>query len=312
MDGVLVIDKPAGPTSHDVVARVRRVTGIRKIGHTGTLDPSATGVLPLVFGRATRLARFLSSREKVYEAEIRFGRTTDTYDAAGQFSTEIPAAGATALDRSAVEAALKHFRGAFAQTPPPFSAKKVAGVPAYRLARQKSAIELQPVAMTVHRLELRRFDPAGPDGGSDAPSATVEVECSAGFYVRSLAHDLGQRLGCGAWLAGLRRLRSGEFGIEQAVTLETVERNGPDALRWLVPIDCLLGSFPTVILTPAGNERAVHGGDIGPEHVRRGWGAEVNGSPGAHVRLLDEANHLVAVAEWKSAGELLHPVVVVM
>jgi tRNA pseudouridine55 synthase len=204
VDGVIVVDKPEGLTSHDVVNRVRRLANTRKVGHLGTLDPMATGVLPLVIGRATRLAQFFATSEKEYDARIRFGWATDTYDRVGTpISTPIE----PAFSRAELDAALTPFRGTCMQTPPPFSAKKVDGIPAYRLARRKIAVELEPVEVHVYELELLEFDGA---------TARIRVRCSAGTYLRSIAHEVGQRLGCGAFLAALRRTSSGDFKGEQA------------------------------------------------------------------------------------------------
>jgi tRNA pseudouridine55 synthase len=193
MDGVLIIDKPAGPTSHDVVARARRLLREKRIGHTGTLDPLATGVLPLVIGKATRLASLLSAAEKAYEAAIRLGATSDTYDAAGRLTS---GTAGEAIELHQVEEAVAAFRGTFEQMPPPFSAKKVGGVPAYKLARRQKPTALSPVSVRVHALELLGFEEG---------VIRVRVHTSPGFYVRSLAHDLGARLGCGAYLEALRR-----------------------------------------------------------------------------------------------------------
>lgn len=209
-DGAIIIDKPAGCTSHDVVNRLRRITGIRKIGHLGTLDPMATGVLPLLIGRATRLAQFFSRNDKIYEAVVRFGFATSTYDAEGEPRGE---ATEPLIERGRLEILLDAFRGRFLQTPPPVSAKKIAGVPAYKLARQNVAVELAPEEVEVFSLELLSFE------GRDL---RIRVHCSSGTYVRSIAHDLGKAAGCGAHLAGLRRLQAGDFTLEQAHTLEAI------------------------------------------------------------------------------------------
>src|SRR5262245_46632748 len=198
MNGVLVVDKPAGRTSHDVVALARRALGVSRIGHTGTLDPFATGVLPLVVGRATRLARFLSASDKTYVAGVRLGAASPTYDSEGVPASSAPPADA-GIGRDAVERELAPFSGPHPQTPPPFSAKKVGGVRAYRRARAHQPVELQPVTVTVSSLELEAFD-----GGR----AVVRIVCSTGFYVRAFAHELGERLGCGAYLEALRRTRA--------------------------------------------------------------------------------------------------------
>ena len=197
MDGVLVVDKPAGPTSHDVVSRVRRVLGTKRIGHTGTLDPLATGVLPLVIGRATRLASLLSGADKEYDAGVRLGLSTETYDAADRVGP--PPDPPPDIDFMRVELALDQFRGTFEQAPPAYSAKKIDGVAAYKLARRHTPVQPRSVQVTVAHLALHSYDRG---------LAQLRVRASAGFYVRSLAHDLGQRLGCGAHLETLRRVRA--------------------------------------------------------------------------------------------------------
>ena len=295
-DGVIVIDKPAGVTSHDVVARVRSLLQIRRVGHTGTLDPAATGVLPLVLGRATRLARFLAGQEKAYEATVRLGIATDTYDATGR-----PIDGpATPLPpRDAVETALDRFRGRQRQTPPAFSAKKVGGVRAYVEARKAKALSLAPVEVNVERLDLMAIE---------GDLVRISLVCSAGFYVRSLAHDLGQALGCGAHLAALRRTRSGEFDLTVAMPLERLEASPELAQTFLVPIDRMLTGFPAVLVTEAGAERVRHGNDIRPADVERG---DVSGAlVEPTVRLLRDG-HLLALAR-PGAGGVLRPFLVLV
>jgi tRNA pseudouridine55 synthase len=211
MDAVLVIDKPAGITSHDVVARVRRLLGERSVGHLGTLDPSATGVLPLLTGRFTRLAQFFEAASKTYQGIIRLGFATDTYDAEGE---AVGPSQAVQVSLEELRRAALSFVGEINQLPPRFSAKKIAGVPAYKLARKKQQVKLTPVTVTVHRFEVQQIE-------SDQASFIAEV--SAGTYVRSLAHELGQNLGVGAHLAELRRTVSGEFTLAQATTLERLE-----------------------------------------------------------------------------------------
>lgn len=206
--GAVVVDKPAGWTSHDVVNKIRRFAGTRKVGHLGTLDPLATGVLPLLLGRATRLAQYFGKNRKSYEGVVRFGFATDTYDSAGT-----PTSPEVAFQPSpeALDEALNAFRGPIQQVPPPVSAKKVAGVPAYKLARANKPVELAPASVEIYTLELL---------GVDGPTAELRVECSAGTYVRSIAHDLGIALGCGAHLQSLRRTASGEFTLAQSRTLD--------------------------------------------------------------------------------------------
>jgi tRNA pseudouridine55 synthase len=210
-DGFLVVDKPAGVTSFSIVSLVRRLTGVRRVGHAGTLDPIATGVLPVAVGVATRLIEYLDDSVKVYEAAVRLGVETDTYDADGQVVAERDAAAITAPD---VEAALRRFVGEIEQVPPRFSALKVAGKPMYRYAREGATVEVRPRRVRIDAVELRRFE-----GGV----AHLTVRCGPGTYIRSLAHDLGAALGCGAHLAALRRTCSAGFSIDDAVT--------PDALR---------------------------------------------------------------------------------
>ena len=297
MNGVIVVDKPAGPTSHDVVARVRRTIGLRRIGHTGTLDPLATGVLPLVVGRATRLAQFLSSDEKEYVADLRFGAATSSYDGEapvddGRIDESIAAVESPVLDRL-----LDDFRGTYWQTPPPFSAKKVGGTPAYRLARAAKPVELKPVKVTVRALELLSCS----DG-----RATLRVVCSSGFYVRSLAHEIGKRLGCGAYLQALRRTRAGEFTLEHAATLDRLESEGADAMTHLVPMSDLLPLLPPVVVNDRGARRAVHGNALAPEDI------STPSNPDApRVRVFDADGTLLGIAE-SIAGGLLHPVVVLV
>jgi tRNA pseudouridine55 synthase len=254
MDGVLVIDKPIGPTSHDVVARVRRAVREKRIGHTGTLDPLASGVLPLVIGRATRLSSLLSSSEKAYEAGVRLGAATDTYDATGlPGDARVPSAPDVQLE--AIEAALDRFRGPFEQVPPAYSAKKVAGVAAYTLARRQQPALLKAVPVATHTLDVV---------GLDQGLLTLRMVTTPGFYVRSLAHDLGQALGCGAYLESLRRLRAGAFDLSAAVPLEEVERDPAGSIARLVPLDQLLPEIPAVTLSARGVTKASHGNPLGP------------------------------------------------
>lgn len=208
--GLLLIDKPIGPTSHDVVAHVRRGAKERQVGHAGTLDPLATGLLVVCVGTTTRLSEYLLNKNKRYLAHVRLGQTTNTYDADG----EITASMDTLPERATVEAALESFRGPIQQRPPAFSAIKRGGRKMYDLARRGEAVELEPRPVTIHHLQLVEWSP---------PVCVLEVLVSAGTYIRSLAHDLGQRLGCGAHLAALRRTHSGHFDVAEAVTLEALQ-----------------------------------------------------------------------------------------
>jgi tRNA pseudouridine55 synthase len=307
VDGVLVIDKPAGPTSHDVVARVRRALGERRVGHTGTLDPGATGVLPLVVGRATRLARFLADGEKTYECTIRLGFSTDTGDAGGRPTSE-PWQGALP-DRFAIDRTLDAFRGSFLQQPPAFSAKKIDGTRSHRIARRavRTAAAITPpapVQVTAHAIDLVILE---------REMITVHVVCSPGFYVRSLAHDLGGRLGVGAHISSLRRTRSGEFTLAQAVSLDTVERNLPAGEAALIPLGGVLPGLASVGLTHAGVQRAAHGRDLGPEDLLREPGPIKRLTVGEPlVRLLDERGDLVGIARTRPDSGALHPFVVLV
>jgi tRNA pseudouridine55 synthase len=303
VNGVLVLDKPAGPTSHDVVAVVRRAIGLARVGHTGTLDPLATGVLPLVIGRATRLASFMSGADKEYVAKIRFGVATETYDAENRSAVGTTIAAVPGLHESAIVDALPAFAGRYLQTPPPFSAKKIGGTPAYKLARERKPVDIRPVEVSVTEIELRSYA---------SGLAEVRVVCSSGFYVRSLAHDLGQRLGCGAHLEGLRRTRAGEFTLDDAVSLEAIAVDGlAVAARRLIPMERLLAHLPAVVVSDLGAKRASHGGDLRPEDLARASAAPGGMSGGDRLRLLDGAGSLLGLAEPRANG-LLHPVVVLV
>jgi tRNA pseudouridine55 synthase len=323
MDGVLVVDKPGGMTSHDVVAVARRALGTSRVGHTGTLDPLATGVLPLAIGRATRLVRFLMSSDKEYDATIRFGLTTDSYDITGM---ETGRTGQTP-DREQVLAALRALTGTYLQTPPAFSAKKVGGRRAYSLARagrrtgrtavdpadapadSAAPVELTPVAVTVTRAALVSFEGA---------SARVALTCSAGFYVRAFAHAVGIRVGTGACLEALRRTRSGEFSLESAVTLEDLQLRRDAAAERIVPLERLLAGFPAARLTPEGRDRVANGREIDARHVVEGDRAGLFGPAGESstverwVRLFDGYGRLVALAREATRPDALHPAVVLL
>jgi tRNA pseudouridine55 synthase len=291
LDGVIVIDKPAGWTSHDVVAKTRRIATTRRVGHLGTLDPIATGVLPLVIGRATRLAQFYTRSDKIYEGTVRFGWPTDTYDRAGVPTGEKRA---VQLDAAELERRLEQFRGEFLQTPPPVSAKRVAGRRAYELARQAVAVELEPVR--VHVYELTLLEIAGPD-------VRLRAHCSGGTYLRSIAHDLGQALGCGAHLLELRRTASAEFDLAQARTLEQLESlaAAERLLDAFVPPANLLPGFPTVFV----DDQALAG-------IRNGRNFPASAfrtQPAHYVKALSRRGELVAIGE-AVLPHIYHPIVV--
>jgi tRNA pseudouridine55 synthase len=305
MDGLLIIDKPAGPTSHDVVSRMRRVLREKRIGHTGTLDPAATGVLLLVLGKATRLAKFLSGSDKSYEAVVRFGFSTDTADAEGEpigsvWQGPLPS-------RDAIDAALDAFRGTFLQQPPAYSAKKIDGKRSHMLARAGAAALPAPASVTTHHLEILSVK---------SDSVTLRIDCSAGFYVRSLAHDLGERLGVGAHLTSLRRTRTGDFSIDQAMDLSAAERDAQAAADAVIPLADMLPHLASVTLTADGVLRALHGREIRPSDAVRGlgtggWGLDEDAGVEL-VRLFDQGGGLIGIATPAATPGLLHPSVVLV
>lgn len=305
-DGVLVLDKPVGPTSHDVVAVARRATRIAKIGHTGTLDPLASGVLPLVLGKATRLAQFLSSAEKEYDAHIELGVSTTTFDRAGH-AVERPEAArpVSELTRSDVEAAVAEFRGTYLQAPPLFSAKKVAGDRAYDLARHNTPVTLRPAQVSVHALDIVEWSGA---------LLRLRLMCSAGFYVRSLAQAIGERLGTGAHLARLVRTRSGDFTLDSAISLADLDQRPGEAAARVIPLGQLLPWLPALTLTVEGASLASRGGFISASHLHEAQSMPDSGK----VRLMHPDGRLLAIAERRAGGgsglstllPLLHPGVV--
>ena len=304
MDGVLVIDKPVGLTSHDVVARARRILGERRIGHTGTLDPFATGVLVILLGRATRLAQFLSGVDKEYEAIIRLGYSTDTGDRTGN-PISGPEAKAHAWSEQEVEAALQSLRGEIDQVPPMYSAKKVEGKKLYELARRGESVERKPIHVCIYEFAAIR---AGGQLIKDNLDGTFDfhtrVSCSSGTYVRTLAEDFGKRLYVGAHLAELRRTRAGDFSIDQAITLDELKIHfGEESIgEVLVPPGAALSQLPFVHLTPEDVSRANHGREVRV--------AEPNWSDGENVRMCDGDNELVAVGRYDANTNSLHPRVV--
>jgi len=252
LDGALVLRKPKGMTSHDVVNRVRRITGERSVGHLGTLDPMATGVLPMLTGKLTRLAQFYLKSEKEYVGTIHFGYATDTYDADGEMvGTPIPAE----LNLGKLKEIAKQFVCEIEQMPPPFSAKKVQGVPAYKLARRNIETELKPVSISVHKFEILQLD---------ENNAEFEIDVSAGTYVRSIAHEMGKIVGCGAHLERLERTRSGGFTLQQSVSLEeldaAVRENRVNQV--MVPAKQLLPNIPNVIADEDAANKIRHGNAV--------------------------------------------------
>jgi tRNA pseudouridine55 synthase len=247
LNGVLLVDKPEGPTSHDMVAIARRVLGERRIGHAGTLDPLATGLLVLMIGKATRLASLLSGVDKTYRGVLKLGIDTDTFDRAGQ-PTGPPKE--VHVDRETLLAAMARFSGTIVQTPPAFSAKKVHGTPMYRLARGRKPVSPIPVTVTFKRLELLDFR---------GDEVEVEAEVSAGTYLRALAHDLGMALGCGAHLQALRRTSAGPFRVQDASRPDAIQALGLAAAARIVPMEEIPLGLPTLQLSAAGTHAIRHG-----------------------------------------------------
>jgi len=283
VSGVLVVDKPVGLTSHDVVQIIRRGTGIRRAGHTGTLDPRASGVLVVLIGPAVRLSEFVSAEDKRYQATIHLGSSTDTYDAEGVTSQpDLP----VDVSREAFTELLQQFIGEIEQVPPPYSAVKVQGERAYKLARRGEEVDLAPRIIHVHSLDLLEWAP---------PDVVIDVHCSSGTYVRSLAHDIGEQLGIGAHLVGLRRTRSGRFTLRDAVSLRRL-REAFEQGTWaqhLIPAAEALADWPAVELDEVGLEKVRNGNPIPAEEGAKGL-----------ARAVSEQGDLVAIVEligneWK-------------
>jgi tRNA pseudouridine55 synthase len=292
VNGVIIVDKPRAWTSHDVVNKMRRLAGTRKIGHLGTLDPGATGVLPLVIGHATRLAQFFTRNDKVYEGVIHFGYSTGSYDMDGTAtSRETP----ITLELGMLESLLDRFRGEFRQVPPPVSAKKIGGRKAYELARSGQSVELEPVEVQIYELQILTLEGC---------EAKIRLHCSAGTYVRSIAHDAGQALGCGAFLKTLRRMASGDFKIEQARTLEDLaELAKEDRLREaLIPAAQLLPAFPAELVDAVTAGQIRNGRDfrVSPfqPHV-----------DSRYVKAVSGQGELIAIGEMR-LPHVYHPVLV--
>ena len=299
MNGVLVLDKPQGLTSHDVVAVARRCTGESHIGHTGTLDPLATGVLPLACGQATRLMRFLGASDKDYVAGIRFGYTTDSYDTEG---TETSRTDAVPV-RDAIDRALDSLRGEYLQMPPPFSAKKIDGERAYARARRHESVTLTPVPVRVPRVELLAFEGA---------TACIALTCSAGFYVRAFAHTLGEIVGTGACLESLRRTRSGDFALADAITMDRLQSADRGWTAHVLPLDRLLPGLPATTVTDEGRRRVSHGQDVLETHVLKKTPDAEIARPQQWVRLLDSEGRLLGLGTSGGGAGSLHPAVVLI
>jgi tRNA pseudouridine55 synthase len=301
LSGVVVIDKPEGLTSHDVVDRVRRALKLKRVGHTGTLDPFATGVLVVCLGKATRLQQFLTASDKEYVARVRLGFGTDTYDRTGKQTTPLLTSNGVRVEE--LQQIIDTFRGELKQVPPMYSAKKKEGVELYKLARRGETVERQPVTVTIYEIEL--IEEGGTvivnnqDGTRDF---TLRVKCSAGTYMRSLADDIGRRLGCGAHLADLRRTAAGEFRIEQALKLDAFEQLAGEARapEAVIPVSRLLTHFPSVRMSEQDVQRIIHGQAL----VSTATGEQ------RYVRLIDGQDQLVAIGEHLPETRMIQPRIV--
>ncbi|HZL56820.1 MAG TPA: tRNA pseudouridine(55) synthase TruB [Bryobacteraceae bacterium] len=292
LDGVVIVNKPSGWTSHDVVNKMRGIVGTRRVGHLGTLDPLATGVLPVMIGQATRLARFWGDSEKAYDATVRFGFATSTYDRDGD---RMSPSGDPFLTEERIEACLATMRGNIEQTPPPVSAKKIGGVPAYKLARKNVPVELKPCRIFIYELSLK---------GIEGDHARISVRSSAGAYVRTIAHELGLALGCGAHIDELVRTASGPFRLEQSFTLEELQRfkeEGNLENAVLRPAD-LLPHFPAVYVDDLTTRQIRQGRDFSVSPFRANPGTE-------YVKAIDTDRSLIAIGQIV-LPHLYHPVVV--
>jgi tRNA pseudouridine55 synthase len=285
VSGVLVVDKPVGMTSHDVVQAIRRGTGIRRAGHTGTLDPRASGVLVILVGPAVRLSEYVSASDKRYQATIHLGSSTDTYDAGGRITNSSPADDITEEYFTEV---LQQFVGEMEQVPPAFSAVKVKGRKAYEMAREGEEVDLEPRIINVYSLEVLEWAP---------PEAVIDVYCSSGTYVRSLANDLGKALGTGAHLVGLRRTRSGRFTLRDAIPLRRLQESffAGNWYRHLIPAAEALADWPMVELDADQVELVRHGHRVPAEPEQKGWARGVS-QQGDLVALLEVDE---ATSEWQ-------------
>jgi tRNA pseudouridine55 synthase len=290
MDGILNINKATGMTSHDVVARVRKLLKQRRVGHAGTLDPAASGVLPICVGQGTRVAEYLSESGKAYQAEVTFGVVTDTYDAEGAV---LRTADVSTLTRAQVEGALTRFLGPQMQMPPRYSAIKIQGQPAYKRIRAGEDVSLEARPITIYQIQLVSWEP---------PTATITVECSKGTYIRSLAYDLGEYLGYGAHLAALIRTRSGPFALAESIMLEQLADAAEQGKvqDYLFPADYVLQHYPAFTLDSATVERVLHGNPF--QH------ADSSIQPEAEfARIYDVEGHFLAIAAWDAEQHLWQP-----
>ncbi len=303
MDGILIIDKPAGITSHDVVARVRRILKTKRVGHTGTLDPFATGVMVLLVGRATRLAQFLDKDEKEYEALVRFGFETDTGDRTGKPKAE--GSRREAVTIAELRSVLQEFRGEIEQTPPMYSAKKIDGKKLYESARKGIDVERKSVNVTIHTLEAMMSVPPAVAGGLALPNETIAVRvcCSAGTYIRTLAEDIGRKIGTGAHLSELRRSRAGRFDLSRSLTLDELAEL-PEPATALIPMEEAVAHLSSMTLT-ADRAEKTKGGLSTRLH-------ETQFTDGQPVQMLEENQNLLAIGFYDESEKSVRPKVVLV
>ena len=305
MDGILIIDKPEGFTSHDVVARLRRILKTKRIGHTGTLDPFATGVLVMLVGKATRLAQFLDKDKKEYEAVVRFGFATDTGDRTGEL--RITNYELRDFSQAELETVLADFRGEIEQTPPMYSAKKIAGKKLYELARQGIEVERKAVKITNYELRITNYEtPVTDDSGLRTQDFGLKVVCSAGTYIRTLAEDIGAKLGIGAHLAELRRTKAGKFDLAKAVTIEELEILVSENRLTEVSVSMneAVSHLPQIILNAAEIKDTLHGKKLNC--------GDAEFADNQNVRMIDDAQNLIAVGVYRSAEKSVQPKLVLV
>lgn len=302
MNGILIIDKPAGITSHDVVSRVRRILKTKRVGHTGTLDPFATGVLVILVGQATRLAQFLDKDEKEYEALVRFGFETDTGDVTGNPTTEEPKPMAVRI--SDMERVIPYFQGEIEQTPPMYSAKKIDGKKLYEHARRGETVERKAVLVNISKLVMFPPRPARPDERvGELSDYKFRVACSAGTYIRTLAVDIGRKIGVGAHLGELRRTRAGKFDLTLSTTLEQLSDSDDPALV-LLPMEAAVSHIPSITIT-----------DDRVSKTRNGLSTRVfdtQFADGVAVQMVDSGGKLVAIGFFNAAANTVQPKVVLV
>jgi len=290
MDGIFNINKATGMTSHDVVAKIRKLIKQKRVGHAGTLDPAASGVLPICVGQATRVAEYLSESGKAYSAEIVFGIVTDTYDSEGMV---IRTASVENLSLAQIEEALRHFTGPQMQMPPRYSAIKLQGQPAYKRVRAGEDVSLEPRPIVIYQLNILDWLP---------PGLILAIECSKGTYIRSLAYDLGEYLNCGAYLAKLVRTRSGPFTLSESITLEQLADavTSGTVAEHLYPADKVLQDYPALVLDATAAQHVRHGNAFKHDEQQGYVHAQL-------ARVYDEAGYFLAIAEWDAELELWKP-----